>query len=250
MKHEDFQRLLTKSTKHTKNVRACSKEWYSGVCKIDDKIASEIGSIVLLLQEKIDNGYFCGKDSYLMIYNFQPLHISTEVYLCSLDIVIRPLAKINDLDTCEGTRLNLVVDGKNGTVINNFYAMKMMGIYDEEEEQGVSETYGSYIDFREPKATSFKERLNALEINNLGSTVVDRAIKIDKKELKDHHDGTVHSSKLLQDTQKMVTFAYGISSFCEPSSPLTPTQVLKVIMDENSAKNSILNISSPISCTV
>lgn len=152
MNIEDFQKLLKQTTENTQNVRSYNKNWYSGVSKVPDEKAREIGGIVLFLQEMIYKGELCKPGEYLMIYNFQPLHISDTDYLCSLDMVIRPMSKINDLESCDGETVQLVVDINNRKILNNAYGMLLMGIGDEDE--GPCLCYGNYSDYLKHKSNT------------------------------------------------------------------------------------------------
>jgi len=159
MQVEQFQGLLAKHTVTTSNVRALRTKWYSGVSRIPDEITSKMGSIVSLLQDEITKGRFCrGEDQYLLIYNFQPLQVERGDYLCSLDMVIRPISELGDLDNCTGEPFQLVVNGTTGAVGNSAYGYRMIAAgleeegeeSEEEEESEMPLIYGNYKDYSDP----------------------------------------------------------------------------------------------------
>jgi hypothetical protein len=164
MKIEDFQKLLNKSCSLTKNVRGCTNWSSSGVCLIPDETSSKIDCIVSFLQHQINNGKFCKKDEYLMIYNFQPFHISDTRYLCNLDLLIKPISKINDLEDRVGKPLHLVVDAMDGTIADENYGLdEVMGMLEDDEDEvepvpvPVSVRYGNFLDYLEPKTPQTPE---------------------------------------------------------------------------------------------
>jgi hypothetical protein len=160
MNNSDFQKLLAGHADKTSNIRAAASFVFSGVNRIPDDIVTKIGGVVSLLQQQVNKGHLCEKDEYLLIYNFQPLYITDENYFCSLDIVVRPAEKINELNNSSGRPLQLVINGTTGEVMNNVAGMAAMGIPDEEE--GLPAIYGNYNDHSNPQ--NFMERLNFIEI--------------------------------------------------------------------------------------
>lgn len=236
MKIEDFQKLLNKSTVNTKHVRGFSKKWNSGVHRIPDEIVSNIGCIVLLLDDKVNNGHFCKKDEYLMIYNFQPLYITNTTYLCSLDMLIRPISKINDLETCEGKPLQLVVDGQNRMIVDNTYAMIEMGLFEDSEEEVLPICYGNYLDYLEPKASYFKDKLTALKSVNLAYSDMSREKKSDNE-----------SEELTSDNSKHwagFTIAFDSSKQSGVTSPV-PSSLSSASSSTSLSSDSSLSSASP-----
>jgi CheY-like chemotaxis protein len=123
VKISEFKSLAVKATNKTSNVRISKKSWEnSGVHNIPDKISEKIDCFVDFIQKQINNGLFCKKNEYLLLYNFQLLQ-PTKPYFCSIDIVVKPLSKIAEVDTVEGPTLQLVINGDTGDVMNNIKGM-------------------------------------------------------------------------------------------------------------------------------
>jgi hypothetical protein len=163
MNNSDFQKLLAEQADKTPNIRAAASFAFSGVNRIPEEIVTKIGSVVSLLQSQVNKGCFCNKDEYLLVYNFQPLLIEDENYFCSLDMVVKPTEKMNELNNSSGKPLQLVINGTTGEVMNNVAGMAAMGIPDEEEqEEELPAIYGNYKDYSNPQ--NFMERLTFIEI--------------------------------------------------------------------------------------
>jgi len=171
MEKKEFRDLLARCAETTQNIRVFNDWRYSGVYRVSDEITAKIDCLVTLLQAKVDEGYFCKKDEYLLIYNFQPLFMSDETCLCSLDMVIKPLKEINELGNNNGKPLQLVVNGTTGEVGNNAYGLAV--IMDEATEEVEEEleiegekpfVYGNYNDavYFLPLLQDFVTKLNQL----------------------------------------------------------------------------------------
>lgn len=266
MKLETFQKLLTQCTERTQHVRTINKWTSSGVSRIPDEITSKIDGIVSLLEDNIKKGLLCAKDEYLMIYNFQPLYVSETIYLCSLDMLIRPKSKIADLGNCEGKPLQLIVDGMNGKVADNAYAEQMLELYDdeEEEEEEVVPTpvcYGNYFDYSEPKtplSPCFAEKLAILDLINSVYSGPDRVSSTPANDTKAQKEKEFESPKLDDYTRAAeeivpIALTYSFDSFDASKlvDDLSPTSasILSSMMGSGASKSDLpFMASSMLSC--
>jgi CheY-like chemotaxis protein len=151
VKISEFKSLAVKAANKTSNVRLSKKSWEnSGVHNIPDKIAEKIDCFVPFIQKQINNGLFCKKNEYLLLYNFQLLQ-PKKPYFCSIDIVIKPLSKIAEIDTVEGQTLQLVINGDTGEVMNNIKGMMEMRKIHQlifspiQAGRHSAKTYGNYL---------------------------------------------------------------------------------------------------------
>jgi len=126
--------LALANANQTSQVRVYSQKWGS-IHSLPNEIASHIGSIMNFLQMQIEQGQFCKKDEYLLLYNFQALQVEESAYLCSLDILIKPLSTLHQTDVLLGKPFQLVLNGTTGEVMNDAKALIEMGLSPEEDEQ-------------------------------------------------------------------------------------------------------------------
>lgn len=147
MRAEEFRKLLVKHTETTANVCAYKNWDHSKVDKVNDAITAQIGQIVAFLQAKVEEGLFCKKDECLMVYNFQPVCVRDDLYLCSLDMMIKPLNGTDALKN-KGLPLTLVINGGTGEIGNAAYGLAMITgkkVQDENEVEAQKPlVYGKY----------------------------------------------------------------------------------------------------------
>eukprot|EP00762_Andalucia_godoyi_P002852 ANDGO_04521.mRNA.1 hypothetical protein len=139
MRSEEFVFLLTASANKTANIRIFSGKWYSGCDQIDTSIARQMGSLVGLLQQNVDNGILpCDpRTEYLLLYNVQKSAISSD--WLTVDLLIRSqegswITKSHlRSDTLVGKPLNLAVNADTLEVVNETEALLRMGLIDESD---------------------------------------------------------------------------------------------------------------------
>jgi len=149
MKNAEFIALMISNTNKTRNLRTYGKRWFSGAHRICDKIASKIGKMIALIQDRIDHGEIIdGNEQSLLVYNFQPLLCVTNALYLTFDMLIKPLGEIHDTHNLSGTPIQLVVDAVTGDVMNNDRAMLQMGLSDIEVEDTQNPIYyGNYTEY-------------------------------------------------------------------------------------------------------
>jgi len=150
MKNAELIALMIANTNKTRNMRTYGKKWYSGARRICDKVATKIGKMVALIQDKIDHGHIInGKNQSLLVYNFQPLFVDNTSSLISLDMVIKPIEQINNTHDLFGEPIQIVVDIVSGEVMNNAQALVNMGLTDDDfyEDTQNPITYGNYSEY-------------------------------------------------------------------------------------------------------
>ncbi|MCE3238584.1 MAG: hypothetical protein K0R24_1565, partial [Gammaproteobacteria bacterium] len=121
MKSPEFLAIIAANANKTKNLRSYFGPWPSSINRVPDEIAGKFGRIVSFVQTKINEGYFCNKETeYLLIYNFQPLHLSpNKTIYYSLDLLRKPASRIKHVKEKIGEPMQLVIQGKTGEVMNN-----------------------------------------------------------------------------------------------------------------------------------
>ncbi|MCE3238440.1 MAG: domain S-box protein [Gammaproteobacteria bacterium] len=121
MKSAEFLALIAANANKTKNLRSYFGPWPSSINRVPDEIAGKVGRIVAFVQAKINEGHFCNKETeYLLIYNFQPLHLSKkDVIYYSLDLLRKPTSRIKRVKEKIGEPMQLVIQGETGDVMNN-----------------------------------------------------------------------------------------------------------------------------------
>lgn len=148
MKNAELIALLIANTNKTRNLRTYGRKWFSGARRVCDKVASEVGKMVALVQDRIDEGHIIdGTCQSLLIYNFQPLQMHTEATYITFDMVVKPIEQIHDTHTLVGEPVQLVVDIITCEVMNNAQALLSMGLYDSAEISNPM-FYGNYKDYR------------------------------------------------------------------------------------------------------
>jgi len=148
MKNAELIALMIANTNKTKNLRTYGKRWWSGARRICDNIATKIGHMIALIQDRIDHGEIInGKEQALLVYNFQPLFSDKSSVYVSFDMVIKPLSQIDETHDLSGIPLQLVVDGVSCSVMNNARAMLNMGLAEFHEEEETPVEYGNYGEY-------------------------------------------------------------------------------------------------------
>lgn len=135
MKNAEFVALMIANTNKTRNLRTYGRKWFSGARRLNDNVLCRIGHVVgivlppltclsylhiALIQANINQGKFINlSDEYLLVYNFQPVPHEEQgnavscLYL-TLDMMIRPMALIEDTQTLDGKPIQLVVEAVSG----------------------------------------------------------------------------------------------------------------------------------------
>lgn len=154
MKPEIFKLLVTALSKFTPNIRGYTGRLGTGVHAVPDTIVSQIGKILFLVQEQINQGKLCDKHSqYLLLYNFQPAYLDDNLYICDLSFVIKPLANLLNIDVDDtliitGITIQLALDGNTGEVFNSSYLQEKFDLLSIEEVESKQlpppEVYGNY----------------------------------------------------------------------------------------------------------
>jgi len=151
MKNAELIALMIANTNKTKNMRTYGKRWFSGARRICDKVATKVGHMIALIQDKIDQGEIInGKEQALLVYNFQPLLANKHAAYVSFDMVIKPIEQINETHDLSGVPIQIVVDGISCEVMNNACAMINMGLTDVEfhdEDLQNPIHYGNYSEY-------------------------------------------------------------------------------------------------------
>eukprot|EP01111_Echinosteliopsis_oligospora_P008744 TRINITY_DN2473_c0_g1_i2.p1 TRINITY_DN2473_c0_g1~~TRINITY_DN2473_c0_g1_i2.p1 ORF type:complete len:225 (-),score=22.13 TRINITY_DN2473_c0_g1_i2:74-748(-) len=152
MKNAEFVALLIANSHKAKNIRVYSEAWVSGARRTPFSILSQIGRVVRLIQCRIDEGLFCdGEKEGLLIYNFQPLMFIEGHAHCSFDIIIRPMARLDETKELIGKPLQIAIDGVTHKVMNNTQAMIDLQLTtpEEAESEGLEPptVYGIYKDY-------------------------------------------------------------------------------------------------------
>jgi len=149
MKNAELIALMISNTNKTRNLRTYGKRWFSGARRICDKIATKIGKMVALIQDRIDHGEIInGNEQSLLVYNFQPLLRDANALYLTFDMLIKPLEEIHDTHNLSGIPIQVVVDAVTGDVMNNARAMIQMGLSDMEFEDFQNpKYYGNYIHY-------------------------------------------------------------------------------------------------------
>ncbi len=121
MKSTEFLALIAANANKTKNLRSYFGSWPSSINRVPDNIAGKVGRVVAFVQAKINEGHFCNKETeYLLIYNFQPLHLSqNNIIYYSLDLLRKPTSRIKRVKEKIGEPIQLVIQGETGDVMNN-----------------------------------------------------------------------------------------------------------------------------------
>jgi len=149
MKNAELIALLIANTNKTRNLRTYGNKWFSGARRICDRIATKVGQMIALIQDKIDQGEIInGRYESLLLYNFQPLFSDKGAVYITLDMLIKPIEKIHDTHDLSGTPIQLVVDGNSGEVMNNARAMLKLGMMDDIQEIQNPKYYGNYSEYR------------------------------------------------------------------------------------------------------
>lgn len=107
-----------------------------------------VGHIITLIQANINKGKIINRATEsLLLYNFQPLPCEQQkegevgtLYL-TIDMMIKPIAQINDTHKLDGRPIQLVVEAVSGEVMNNSQAMLQLGLLRPEELGGLYEKY-------------------------------------------------------------------------------------------------------------
>lgn len=150
MKNSELIALLVANANKTQHIRVYSGKWHTGASRIPDRIATKVGYILALLQDKINQGELLEPDQCLLVYNFQPLAHSGEVDFYSMDMLIRPFAERNKTAQNIGKPYQVVINGKTEDVTNNSKYLVDMGyltldeIKDDQLEPPI--VYGHYPD--------------------------------------------------------------------------------------------------------
>jgi len=151
MKNAEFVALVMANANKTRNIRTYAKKWFSGARRLQVCVLNKIGHVIALIQAQIYKGKMInGLEEYLLVYNFQPLSCDTEnTFFLTLDMMIRPIARIDDTQTLEGKPIQFVVEAVSGEVMNNAKAMQLLGVLDLENLEGESppESYGNFNDY-------------------------------------------------------------------------------------------------------
>jgi CheY-like chemotaxis protein len=156
MKSAEFLAIIAANANKTKNLRSYFGAWPSSINRIPDEMAGKFGRIVAFVQAKIDEGHFCNKETeYLLIYNFQPLHLSQHnIIYYSLDLLRKPTSRIKRVKEKIGEPMQLVIHGETGDVMNNSQFMVDVGLATVEEiERDKLESptlYGNYKTYPAP----------------------------------------------------------------------------------------------------
>jgi len=154
---EDFVKLakdhITKG--HIQNIRIYSGTWPSAVTFIPDEITTNIGNIFDFFQLNLKQ--FCNEDQYLLVYDFQVVFSEGKLCFCGLNMLIKPLSKIEEIDKAKGgTPLQVFVKGGTCELMNSAMAWKQidqeMGITEEEDKSKKDQpkSYGNYNKFTRP----------------------------------------------------------------------------------------------------
>eukprot|EP01113_Clastostelium_recurvatum_P001007 TRINITY_DN10430_c0_g1_i2.p1 TRINITY_DN10430_c0_g1~~TRINITY_DN10430_c0_g1_i2.p1 ORF type:complete len:294 (-),score=82.52 TRINITY_DN10430_c0_g1_i2:756-1637(-) len=137
MKNSEFIVLLTANTNKTNYLRTYSKHWPSGARRVPDSMLFQIGRVISLLVSNPEQGKICpgckDKKECLMVYNFQPLHSHQGELFCALDMVVKPIAEIDNTTDLIGRPLQLIINMHTTEVMNNSKGMKNMGMLDEQD---------------------------------------------------------------------------------------------------------------------
>jgi len=149
MKNAELIALMIANTNKTKNLRTYGKKWFSGARRICDGISTQIGKMIALIQDRVDHGEIINKkDDCLLVYNFQPLCSDNNVHYLTFDMVIKPIAEINNTHDLTGIPVQVVVDCASGEIMNNAKAMLQMGLTDCPADIQNPTTYGNYSHYR------------------------------------------------------------------------------------------------------
>jgi len=130
-------------------MRTYGKKWFSGARRICDGISTQIGKMIALMQDRIDHGEIIDKkEECLLVYNFQPLCSDNDVHYLTFDMVIKPIAEIDNTHDITGKPIQVVVDCNSGEVMNNAMAMLKMGLTDCPSDVENPVSYGFYTNYR------------------------------------------------------------------------------------------------------
>lgn len=155
---EEFQKFCHQHTANTENVRT-HKKLGTGVYRVPAEVKGKIGCIISLLQDKINQGFFCGEDEYVMIHNLQ-LGVLDSFYTLEMFRIAKEEA--GDLNApSQEAYFELVID-QEGNITNASAALEELGYFDEEEEAEPPIYYGNYHDYSEPQPF-LAERLMSLK---------------------------------------------------------------------------------------
>jgi hypothetical protein len=133
MNRSEFVALARANTDRTSNIRISSNWNSSGVSQVKDGVAKEFGCVIALLQAQIEKGQLCKKDEFLLIYNFQLIQTVEEVDYYSLDMLIKPIHNIEEIEHNGGRSLQLIINGATSEVMNNSKGMVDMDLCSEKE---------------------------------------------------------------------------------------------------------------------
>lgn len=151
MKNAELIALLIANTNKTRNLRTYGKKWFSGARRICNNVATDVGKMIALIQDKIDHGEIInGRRQSLLIYNFQPLLYQDGAAFITFDMVVKPIEEIHDTHNLDGEPVQIVVDAVTCEVMNNARAIQKMGLDDidfkDETENPIR--YGNYKEYR------------------------------------------------------------------------------------------------------
>jgi hypothetical protein len=172
MKNSEFITLAIANAVKTSRIRCYDGRWYTGASRLPCDITSRIGSIISLLHAQIDQGKVGAQDEMLLLYNFQALHVDDMHLLISIDLLIKPLTEIKEVDKLVGKPISLTLNCKTGEVINASQSLLILGlitmeeIYEENMEEPI--VYGNYHDFNEYVCyipTTREEIIDILSLN-------------------------------------------------------------------------------------
>lgn len=149
MKNAEFVALLTANTNKTKNLRTYTGKWTTGAARVPDKITTQIGHIVALLQNKI--GEICNPTTEgLLVYNFQPILFHEDILYCSMDMLIRPLQDLDNTKSKIGMPVQVTISGTTHEVSNTTKGLLDIGLITPEEagEMDPPKIFGKFTDFQ------------------------------------------------------------------------------------------------------
>jgi CheY-like chemotaxis protein len=121
MKSPEFLAIIAANANKTKNLRSYFGAWPSSINRVPDEMAGKVGRLIAFIQAKINEGHFCNKETeYLLIYNFQPLHLSkNKIIYYSLDLLRKPTSRIKRVKEKIGEPMQLIIQGETGEIMNN-----------------------------------------------------------------------------------------------------------------------------------
>jgi hypothetical protein len=151
MRTVEFAALVQANANKTSRIRVYSGPWYTAVSRMPNKVTTQIGRVVHLIQAKMDEGHFCKPDEGLLVYGYQALSFDTKQLYASLQTVIKPRVDLNNTKNNTGTPLQIIINSNTGDVMNNSQGMLALGLCTTKELQEthaeVPITYGNYNDY-------------------------------------------------------------------------------------------------------